>query len=123
MRTYRWLVVILVFLGLTAYFLLPVWASSSYDSLRLYTEAMFEITQKYVWPKSEQTLIDGSLRGMVNSLDPDCSFLTAEEYQAQVRGDQAPPAQAGLVLIVKNRLAGDHLAVSGVTRRLLHRQR
>jgi len=104
MRTYRWLVVILVFLGLTAYFLLPVWASSSYDSLRLYTEAMFEITQKYVWPKSEQTLIDGSLRGMVNSLDPDCSFLTAKEYQAQVRGDQAPPAQAGLVLIVKNRL-------------------
>jgi carboxyl-terminal processing protease len=104
LRTYHRLVVILVFLGLTAYFLLPVWASSSYDSLRLYTEAMFEITQKYVWPKPEQTLIDGSLRGMMNSLDPDCSFLTAKEYQVCLHGDKSCPAEAGLVLIVKKRL-------------------
>jgi carboxyl-terminal processing protease len=103
-RAYRRLAVILVFVGLTAYFLLPVWASSSYDSLRLYTEAMFEITQKYVWPKSENTLMNGSLRGMVNSLDPDSSFLTAKEYQAYLHGDKSAPAEAGLVLIVKNNL-------------------
>jgi carboxyl-terminal processing protease len=104
LRTYQKLVVILVFLGLTAYFLMPVWADSGYDSLRLYTEAMFEITQKYVWPKPEKTLIYGSLRGMVNSLDPDSSFLTPKEYQAYLHGDKASPAEAGLVLIVNNRL-------------------
>jgi carboxyl-terminal processing protease len=104
-RTYRWLIVILVFLGLTAYFLLPVWAASSkYDSLRLYTEALFEITQKYVWPKSEKTLIYGSLRGMMNSLDPDSSFFTAKEYQNFLHGKKTPTAEAGLVLIVKNNL-------------------
>jgi carboxyl-terminal processing protease len=103
-RTHRRLVVVLVVLGLSACFLLPVWASSSYDSLRLYTEAMFEITQKYVWPKSEKTLMDGSLRGMVNSLDPDSSFLTAKEYQAYLHGDKTAPAEAGLVLIVKSNL-------------------
>jgi carboxyl-terminal processing protease len=103
-RMYRRLAVILVSVGLTVSFLLPVWAASSYDSLRLYSEAMFEITQKYVWPKSEKTLIYGSLRGMMNSLDPDSSFLTAKEYQAYLKGDESAPAEAGLVLIVKNNL-------------------
>ena len=105
-QAYRRLIVILVFVGLTTYFLLPVWAAtpSKYDSLRLYTEVLFEITQKYVWPKSEETLIYGSLRGMMNSLDPDSSFLTAKEYQAYLQGDKTAPAEAGLVLIVKDGL-------------------
>ena len=78
------MVVVLVSLGLAGYFLLPAWAATpatNYDSLRLYTEALFEVSQKYVWPKNEEDLIYGSLRGMMNSLDPDSSFLTAKEYQ------------------------------------------
>ena len=81
-------------LGLAAYFLLPAWAAppaSNYDSLRLYTEALFEVSQKYVWPKNEEELIYGSLRGMMNSLDPDSSFLTAKEYQRLSSGTNARP--------------------------------
>ncbi|MFZ5449207.1 MAG: S41 family peptidase [Thermodesulfobacteriota bacterium] len=98
--------VILLFLALTLHFLLPVWAapSSQYDALRLYTEALFEITQKYVWPKKEEDLIYGSLRGMMNSLDPDSSFFTPKEYQSYLSGEKASPAEAGLVLIVKDNL-------------------
>jgi carboxyl-terminal processing protease len=98
---------ILVALGLAAYFLLPAWGApptSNYDSLRLYTEALFEVSQKYVWPKSEEDLIYGSLRGMMNSLDPDSSFLTAQEYQNFLHGPQRPAAEAGLELIVKDGL-------------------
>lgn len=103
---WRRLTVMLLFLSLTAYFLLPVWAASTsnYDALRLYTEALFEITQKYVWPKSEEDLIYGSLRGMMSSLDPDSSFLTAKEYQSYLQGEKSTPAEAGLVLIVKDNL-------------------
>ncbi len=105
-RTYRRVGLILLCVGLSAYLLLPVWAAptTNYDSLRLYTEALFEITQKYVWPKNEEELIYGSLRGMMNSLDPDSSFLTAKEYQAFLNGDKSTPAEAGLVLIVKDNL-------------------
>lgn len=105
-RTYRRVGLILLCLGLIAYFLLPVWAApaSHYDSLRLYTEALFEISQKYVWPKNEEELIYGSLRGVMNSLDPDSSFLTAKEYQAYLNGDKSSPAEAGVVLIVKDNL-------------------
>jgi carboxyl-terminal processing protease len=111
-RTYRRVGLILLCVGLIAYLLLPVWAAplSNYDSLRLYTEALFEITQKYVWPKNEEELIYGSLRGMMNSLDPDSSFLTAKEYQAFLNGNKSTPAEAGLVLIVKDNL----LTVAGV---------
>ena len=94
-------------LGLAAYFLLPAWAApptSTYDSLRLYTEALFEVSQKYVWPKNEEELIYGSLRGMMNALDPDSSFLTAKEYQIYLQGQPRPPAEAGLELIVKDSL-------------------
>jgi carboxyl-terminal processing protease len=98
---------ILAALGLTAYFLLPAWAAppaSNYDSLRLYTEALFEVSQKYVWPKNEEDLIYGSLRGMMNSLDPDSSFLTAKEYQDYLHGPTRPAAEAGVELIVKDSL-------------------
>ncbi len=93
-------------LALAAYCLLPAWAgpTPSYDSLRLYTEALFEITQKYVWPKNESDLIYGSLRGMMNSLDPDSSFLTPKEYQDYLHGNKKVSAEAGLDLIIKDTL-------------------
>ena len=107
LRSPRRLVLILLALGLAGYFLLPAWAAppaSNYDSLRLYTEALFEVSQKYVWPKNEEDLIYGSLRGMMNSLDPDSSFLTAQEYQNYLKGSTQAPAEAGLDLIVKDGL-------------------
>jgi carboxyl-terminal processing protease len=103
----RRLGLILLVLGLAAYFLLPAWAAppaSNYDSLRLYTEALFEVSQKYVWPKNEEELMYGSLRGMMNSLDPDSSFLTAKEYQNYLQGVKRSPAEAGMDLIVKDGL-------------------
>jgi carboxyl-terminal processing protease len=107
LRSPRRLALVLLALGLAAYFLLPAWAApaiSNYDSLRLYTEALFEVSQKYVWPKNEEDLIYGSLRGMMNSLDPDSSFLTAKEYQNYLHGQPRPAAEAGLELIVKDSL-------------------
>ncbi|HZK13279.1 MAG TPA: S41 family peptidase, partial [Desulfobaccales bacterium] len=98
---------ILLVIGLAAYFLLPAFAAppaSNYDSLRLYTEALFEVSQKYVWPKNEEELMYGSLRGMMNSLDPDSSFLTAKEYQNYLQGVKGSPAEACMDMIVKDGL-------------------
>jgi carboxyl-terminal processing protease len=105
LKSYRRVVIVLLVLAVSAYFLLPAWASSSnYDSLRLYTEALFEISQKYVWPKKENDLLNGSLRGMMNSLDPDSSFLSASEYRKYLHGKKGVPAEAGLVVIVPKNL-------------------
>lgn len=107
LRSSRRIGLILLALGLAAYFLLPAWAAppaSNYEALRLYTEALFEVSQKFVYPKNEEDMIYGSLRGMMNSLDPDSSFLTAKEYKNYLQGEQRAPAEAGLDLVVKDGL-------------------
>jgi carboxyl-terminal processing protease len=107
LRSSRRLGLIVLALVAAAYFLLPAFAAppaSNYDALRLYTEALFEVSQKFVWPKNEEELMSGSLRGMMNSLDPDSSFLTAKEYQNYLQGVQRAPAEAGMDLIVKDGL-------------------
>jgi carboxyl-terminal processing protease len=76
----------------------------NYESLRLITEAFYEISQKFVSPKSEDDMIYGALRGMMNSLDPDSSFLTPQEYQNYLSGQKGQGAEAGLELIFKDNL-------------------
>ncbi len=102
----RRLLLILLVLALAASFALPgqTTQTQSYDSLRLFTEALFEISQKYVHPKSEEEMIYGSLRGMMNSLDPDSFFLTPQEYRDFTSGQKTQLAEAGLELILKDNL-------------------
>ena len=85
--------------------LLTAETSSSYEALRLFTEALFEISQKYVFPKSEEDMIYGSLRGMMSCLDPDSSFLTPSEYKSSLNGKEAQAAEAGVEVIIKDNLA------------------
>ncbi len=84
----------------------PVLAASgkSYEALRLITEAMHEINQKFVWQKDEGEMIYGALRGMMHSLDPDSSFLTPQEYKELEKGPKTPEAEAGMELVVKDNL-------------------
>lgn len=102
----RRLVLIFLALALAVNLTLPGHPAQSqtYDSLRLFTEALFEISQKYVAPKGEEEMIYGSLRGMMNSLDPDSSFLTPQEYHNFLQGQKGPGAEAGLDLVVKDNL-------------------
>lgn len=104
----RWGIILLVFLFLAPVVKLapaaPPAPGQDYESLRLVTEALYEISQKFVWPKSEDEMIYGALRGMMNSLDPDSSFLTPQEYQSYLSGQKSQPAEAGVELIFKDNL-------------------
>jgi carboxyl-terminal processing protease len=77
--------------------------SSDYESLRLLTEALNEISTKAVFQKNDRALFQGALRGMMNSLDPDCSYLSAEDYAKYQKG-QEPAAEAGMELVFKDHL-------------------
>ncbi len=104
-RLARQILIISLFLSLMAFPGLPADSpSSGYDSLRLFTEALYEISQKYVYPKGDDELLNGSLRGIMNSLDPDSSFLTAKEYQQLTQRQNQKSAEAGVELIIKDNL-------------------
>lgn len=79
-------------------------ADQNYEALRLITEAFNEIAQKFVWKKSEEEIVYGSLRGLMNSLDPDSSFLTPQEYKQTLSGPKASAAEAGVEMIYKDNL-------------------
>lgn len=114
-RRWRSLLLLLLFLGLAAYLAKPATAvpTQSYDSLRLVTEALYEISQKSVWQKSEEDMIYGALRGMMNSLDPDSSFLTPQEYQEFLSGKKGQAVEAGVELVFKDHLLTMASALEG----------
>jgi carboxyl-terminal processing protease len=99
------LFLLLVLALLVARPLLTAETSSSYEALRLFTEALFEISEKYVFPKSEEDMIYGALRGMMSYLDPDSSFLTPSEYKSYLDGKETQAAEAGVEVIIKDNLA------------------
>ena len=76
--------------------------SSDYESLRLLTEALNEINTKAVTQRNDVELFHGALRGMMNSLDPDSSYLTAAEFANYQKGKQGSGAEAGLELVFKD---------------------
>jgi carboxyl-terminal processing protease len=55
--------------------------TEGYKSLELFTEVLRQIEKNYVEPEDEQKLIQGAIKGMVQSLDPHSSYLTKEEHQ------------------------------------------
>lgn len=84
--------------------LLAAESTSDYEALRLYTEALDEISQKAVTQVKDREIFEGSLRGIMNSLDPDSSYLNAEEFTRYQNGNRRPEAEAGMEMVFKDNL-------------------
>ncbi len=58
--------------------------------LALYTEVFNEVKANYVKPVSDKKLVEGSIQGMLSSLDPHSSYMDAKEFKemmVQTRGE------------------------------------
>ena len=88
--------------GLTA--VVSADTSSDYESLRLLSEALNEISTKAVFQKNDVELFHGALRGMMSSLDPDSSYLSPEQVASYQRGKQGAGAEAGMELVFKDHM-------------------
>ena len=65
-------------------------SASPYRRLGVLSEVLAHVENSYVDPVREDRLLDGAIRGMVNSLDPHSSYLNREEYallQSDTSGD------------------------------------
>jgi carboxyl-terminal processing protease len=70
----------------------------TYNALRVFNEALYLIVNNYVQPVSLDMLMEGSYRGLLESLDPGNEYLRPEQYQSASRGENAGPADVGLTL-------------------------
>lgn len=89
--------VLVVFLGLNSS---GVSAASdgqdgAYRQINVYTEVLRHIQTDYVTDPNITDVTNGALRGLAESLDPDSSYLTPEEYKLY-KADKGGKAQAGI---------------------------
>ena len=74
--------------------------SGVYEQLNLFGEAFERIRQDAVEPVGDQKLIETAISGMLASLDPNCVYLTEDEYKAQQTPTEGNTGSTGLVVTI-----------------------
>ena len=72
---------------------------NAYNQIEVYTEVLHHIQQDYVTDPNIPAVTNGALRGLLESLDVDSSYLTPEDYKtykAAGRGVGGSKGQAGI---------------------------
>ena len=67
----------------------------AYNQINVYTEVLRHIQSDYVVDPNIGKVTDGAMRGLLESLDADSSYLTPEEYKIY-KTDKAGSAQVGI---------------------------
>jgi carboxyl-terminal processing protease len=67
----------------------------AYKQIDVYTDVLQHIQSDYVTEPNIPAVTNGALRGLLESLDADSSYLTADDYKVY-KADQGGKAQAGI---------------------------
>ncbi len=101
-------VAILFLMGVTAFLLrgsgriVEADTSEAYKNIETFTEVLRQIEDNYVEPQDAQKLIEGAIKGMVQSLDPHSSFMTKEEHQELMMETRGSFTGIGIEITVKD---------------------
>ena len=83
------ILLVLSFLCFSQYASAATAKEETYDKIKILSQVLHEIQDKYVEDKQAQDLIYGAIKGMVRTLDPHSAFLTPKELkelQVETRG-------------------------------------
>jgi carboxyl-terminal processing protease len=69
-----------------------------YTNLGVYSEVLSRIKADYVEEPDMKSVTSGAINGMLESLDPHASYLTADQYRQYLKSKDARKADVGLVL-------------------------
>jgi carboxyl-terminal processing protease len=71
---------------------------AAYRQMRVYAEVLRKIQNYYVTEPNIPEVTNGALHGLLDSLDPDSSYLTAAEYKLYKERSATDTAQVGLTI-------------------------
>ncbi len=71
---------------------------SPYSHLGVYSEVLSRIKADYVEEPDMKAVTAGAINGMLESLDPYASYLSADQYTQYRKSKESPKADVGLVL-------------------------
>jgi len=106
----KWLVISIVF---TVAVLLAVagrWAvnavnaQNGYAELRTFTEVLTHIKKNYVEDVKTKDLVEGAIRGMLNSLDPHSAYLSPEAFKELRIGTKGEFGGLGIQIGIKDNM-------------------
>lgn len=72
--------------------------TAAYSQMRVYAEVLRKIQNYYVTQPNIPDVTNGALHGLLDSLDPDSSYLTAAEYKIYKDRPASDNAQVGLTV-------------------------
>lgn len=73
-----------------------------YDSLKRFSQVLDIIESNYVDEKQRKEIVDGALKGMLQSLDPHSSYLSPEEYTEMMENNSGEFFGIGIEISVEN---------------------
>lgn len=73
-------------------------SEKTYRNLGVYSEVLSRIKRDYVTEPNLKKVTDGSIRGLLEALDPYSTYLTPEQYQQYVEHQSPGPADVGIYL-------------------------
>jgi len=90
---------IIVLYGLSAIFYGKVVArDDAYKELSVFMDVLKKINDDYVEAPNMNKVQEGAMRGLIDALDPYCSFLTKEQYDALQKRNANGNVNLGIVL-------------------------
>ncbi|MGE5840327.1 MAG: S41 family peptidase, partial [Deltaproteobacteria bacterium] len=74
----------------------------AYKNLELLTEVLRQIEKNYVEPHDSRKLVQGAIKGMVQSLDPHSTFLSKDEHQDLLSETKGSFSGIGIEITVRD---------------------
>lgn len=79
-------------------------SADTYRQLALFGDVFEQLRKEHVSPKSDKELIEGALNGMLRSLDPHSSYLSAEAYREMTTHYSGEFGGLGIEVSMENEL-------------------
>ncbi len=77
-------------------------ADDVYRNIELFTEVLRQVEENYVEPQDTKKLIEGAIKGMMQSLDPHSTYMTKEEHDDLRVETQGSFTGVGMQITVKD---------------------
>ena len=80
----------------------PKFSAEYFTNINLFGRIYEEVHQNYVTPPEDKELIKGAVDGMISTLDPHSSYLTADDYKTMQEQTQGSFAGLGIQVVMPN---------------------
>ncbi|MBI2609092.1 MAG: S41 family peptidase [Deltaproteobacteria bacterium] len=81
-----------------------LWAKKESDKLQIFSKVLSYVKHNYVEEVDEDKLIEGAIKGMLNTLDPHTVWLAPKQYKEMITETKGEFGGIGIEITIKNKI-------------------